>query len=76
MYQGNEGYDDSDGDTDDSNDENNWRNDYPDTEEDNDSVNENDMRRAVGNLNFRGKIIGDRRVGWTLFRLVNEGQFF
>lgn len=36
----------------DSNDENNWRNEYPDEEEDCDSVGENDMRRAVQNMNM------------------------
>lgn len=42
---------DSDFDSEDSNDEANWRNDYPDTDDGN-SVGEEDMRRAVEDLNF------------------------
>lgn len=41
---------DTDNGTDDSNDENNWRNDYPDTDDDF-SIGEDDMRRAVEDLN-------------------------
>lgn len=34
-------------DEDDSNDENNWRNDYPDEDEFNESIGEDDMRKAI-----------------------------
>lgn len=52
VYQANDDkYADSDNDSEDSNDEDNWRNDYPDTD-DNFSVGEEDMRRAVEDLNF------------------------
>lgn len=47
VYQANdETLDDSDFDSEDSNDEANWRNDYPDTDDDQ-SIGEEDMRRAV-----------------------------
>lgn len=52
VYQANDDmYADSDKDSEDSNDEDNWRNDYPDTD-DNFSVGEDDMRRAVEDLNI------------------------
>lgn len=52
MYQANdETLDKSDIDSEDSNDEANWRNDYPDTD-DGLSVGEEDMRRAVEDMNF------------------------
>lgn len=51
VYQANdEAYADSDN-SEDSNDEDNWRNEYPDTDDDF-SVGEEDMRRAVEELNF------------------------
>lgn len=52
VYQANDDmYADSDNDSEDSNDEDNWRNDYPDTD-DNFSVGDDDMRRAVEDLNI------------------------
>ncbi|XP_058453286.1 probable RNA polymerase II nuclear localization protein SLC7A6OS [Malaya genurostris] len=49
----------SDDESEDSNDENNWRNDYPDEDDDvfgdADSVDEDDMRRAVQNLDIEGE---------------------
>lgn len=52
VYQMNdETLNDSDHDSEDSNDEANWRNEYPDTD-DGLSVDEDDMRRAVEDLNF------------------------
>lgn len=51
VYQANDdAYNDSDN-TEDSNDEGNWKNDYPDTDEEF-SIGEEDMRRAVEDLNF------------------------
>lgn len=47
---------DSSDESEDSNDENNWRNEYPDTEEegndDDNSVDENDMRRAFNSMDM------------------------
>lgn len=51
VYQTNDEVLDSDIDSEDSNDEANWRNEYPDTDE-NLSIGEEDMRRAVEELNF------------------------
>lgn len=52
VYQANDDtYADSENDSEDSNEEDNWRNDYPDTDDDF-SVGEEDMRRAVEDLNF------------------------
>lgn len=51
IYQANDETLDSDGDSEDSNDEANWRNEYPDTD-DGLSIGEDDMRRAVEDLNF------------------------
>lgn len=50
-YQFDQTFVDSDIDSEDSNDEANWRNDYPDTD-DGASVGDDDMRRAVEDLNF------------------------
>lgn len=52
VYQAtDDAYNESEYEDEDSNDENNWRNDYPDTDEDF-SVGEDDMRRAVEDLNL------------------------
>lgn len=52
VYQVNDDtYADSDNNSEDSNDEDNWRNEYPDTDNEF-SVGEEDMRRAVEELNF------------------------
>lgn len=52
IYQANDDtLNDSDMDSEDSNDEANWRNEYPDTD-DGHSIGEEDMRRAVEDLNF------------------------
>lgn len=51
IYQANDETLDSDNDSEDSNDEAHWRNEYPDTD-DGLSVGEEDMRRAVEDLNF------------------------
>lgn len=45
-----DGFDDSDN-SDDSNDENHWANEYPDTDDDF-SVGEADMRKAIEDLDF------------------------
>lgn len=42
-------------DEDDSNDENNWRNDYPEEENDGDSIGENDMRDAMNRFTIGKK---------------------
>lgn len=55
MYQMNdETLDNSDVDSEDSNDEANWRNEYPDTD-DGSSIGDNDIRRAVEDMNFDGE---------------------
>lgn len=51
VYQANDDTFDNSNDSEDSNDEDNWRNEYPDTDDDF-SVGEEDMRRAVEDLNF------------------------
>lgn len=51
VYQANDEKYSNDDESEDSNDEDNWRNEYPDTD-DNFSVGEDDMRRAVEDLNF------------------------
>lgn len=43
----------------DSNDENNWRNDYPDEDEDVESIGERDMRRAMDDLDFGLELSSD-----------------
>lgn len=43
-------YKEDDGDTEDSNSESNWRNDYPDSEESENSIGEDDIRNAMENL--------------------------
>lgn len=66
-YQFDQTFDNSDIDSEDSNDEANWRNDYPDTD-DGASVGDDDMRRAVEDLNFHSDALssddeaGDERV--------------
>jgi Transcription factor Iwr1 len=53
THRGDEGNLESD-DSEDSNEENNWRNDYPE-EEDNSSIDENDMRAAMGRCDLGKK---------------------
>ena len=43
----------------DSNDENNWRNDYPDEDDDNESVGERQMRNAVENFDIDNDLSSD-----------------
>ncbi|XP_031637652.1 probable RNA polymerase II nuclear localization protein SLC7A6OS [Contarinia nasturtii] len=54
YYQNDDNFNDTDYDSDDSNNEAHWRNDYPDTDDglSVDSIDEEDMRRAVEDLNL------------------------
>lgn len=56
----------------DSNDENNWRNDYPDEEDDNESVGERQMRSAVENFDLENDLSSDEESGANRNRFVNS----
>lgn len=47
AYRTNRDNESSEHETDDSNDENNWRNEYPDTDENDSIIDDEDIRRAV-----------------------------
>ncbi|KAJ8670577.1 hypothetical protein QAD02_001836 [Eretmocerus hayati] len=57
YYRDNEG--DYEGESEDSNSESNWRNDYPDSDHSNESIGENDIRRAMRNLNVEDELSSD-----------------
>lgn len=55
----------------DSNDENNWRNDYPDEDDDNESVGEKQIRSAVENFDLENDLSSDEESGVNPNRFVN-----
>lgn len=64
-------------DDEDSNDENYWRNDYPDEEDfsDDESINERDMRRAIGNLDVEDDLSSDEDFVTFDDDVDNDGEF-
>lgn len=82
LYEGryfDTGYGESSSDSEDSNDENNSRNEYPDTDTGDDSIGDDDIRRAVNNLNIGMSSILGRfwfklKLFVRMFTFASRGQ--